>query len=69
MTQNEPLHFLCSSPTDPGFLMRFSEFSFCGVLGVGIGVKLCFIGGKLDEACTLPITLLFLQRIQFKIET
>jgi len=59
MTQNEPLHFLCSSSTDPGFSMRLSGGSFCGVVGGGIGVILGGIGGKLDEACTLPITLLF----------
>jgi len=39
--------------------MRFSGGSFCGVVGGGIGVVLGGIGGKLDEACTLPMTFLF----------
>jgi len=39
--------------------MRFSGGSFCGVVGGGIGVILGGIGGKFDEACTLPMVILF----------
>lgn len=58
-SENIPLHFLCNSSTDPGFSMRNSGGSFCGVEGGGTGVILGGIGGKLEEACTLPMTFLF----------
>lgn len=54
-----PLHFLCNSSTDPGFSIRCSGGNFCGVEGGGTVVKFGGIGGKLEEACTLPIALMY----------